>query len=236
MAMTRCVKISLCAFAALLLCTLCLLVASPATRQSLFGVRLGQKIAVDGSMSFMQCDGFRHSSNLKVPANWDCFMFTVTNEYYGVRFMNHRVFLDRTSRRVIAVLANAPLRGMGPPSVGFTNLLKQVFLHYGHCQTQLSGSLWQSGRIYRTTFFLSPDARLVLSHHQQFGEEICLYDKSAYNYAYDECVLPETLPLSSMENTSNPFRDFMKDHPAIKLYEKYRNLRLENGKFAPVHD
>ena len=205
---------------------------------TLFGVGLGQEIpwnATKGSSLYALCtnDMYHHSENIEIPSQWDCYTFSPELEYRDVQFVNHRVYVDRTNRQVVAVLAHSlPINSRsGVSLVRFKNdLLQHAFSRYGQCETRLSQDCWASGDIYRTTFFPSPDIGLVISYHTQSGVEVCLYRVSA---AIDNkgrlilprgLILPERYPESALlANSRHP--DHMAPHPATELYEEYRRRR-----------
>ena len=205
---------------------------------TLFGVGLGQKIpwnATEGSSHYALCtnDMYHHSENIDIHSQWDCYTFSPGLEYRDAQFVNHRVYVDRTNRQVVAVLAHSlPINSRsGVSLVRFKNdLLQHAFSRYGQCETRLSQNCWASGDIYRTTFFPSPDIGLVISYHTQSGVEVCLYRVSA---AIDNkgrlilprgLILPERYPESALlANSRHP--DHMAPHPATELYEEYRRRR-----------
>ena len=202
---------------------------------SLFGIRLGQTMPHEGSESFMHCRLYtnlchRYSCNIKIPSQWECYMFSPESEIIDSSFRDHRFFIDRTNRQVVAVLANFASRSPGSrsfdsqPSELFTNLLERAFSQYGQCETRLSGDLWNSGSIYRTTFFIPSGERIVISHHQQFGGELCLYNESAFSYEMVGWVLPERCSRSVFQGEGFDLKK-MEQHPALQLYEMYRNRR-----------
>ena len=205
---------------------------------TLFGIGLGQVIpqdATDGTSHYTPCanDMYRGSENIDIPSQWECYMFSPESEYRDSQFVNHRVYVDRTNRQVVAVLAHSlPINSRASISlVRFKDLLKHAFSRYGQCEARLSQDCWDSGDIYRTTFFPSPDAGLVISYHTQFGVEACLYRISA---ATDNkgrlilpggLILPERYPEPSVLTNGHHFKDYMAPHPATELYEKYRLRR-----------
>ena len=206
---------------------------------TLFGIGLGQVIpqdATDGTSHYTPCanDMYRGSENIDIPSQWECYMFSPESKYRDSQFANHRVYVDRTNRQVVAVLAHSlPINSRsGVSLVRFKNdLLQHAFSRYGQCETRLSQDCWASGAIYRTTFFPTPDAGLVISYHTQFGVEACLYRISA---ATDNkgrlilpggLILPEKYPESSVLTNGHHFKDYMAPHPATELYEEYRHRR-----------
>ena len=205
---------------------------------TLFGVGLGHEVPLDATEGFSHytlCtnDMYRHSENIDIPSQWECYMFSPESKYRDSQFVNHRVYVDRTNRQVVAVLAHSrPPNSRSPGALAqFKDLLKQIFSRYGQCETRLSQDLWNSGAIYRTTFFPSPDVGLVISYHTQFGVEACLYRISA---ATDNngrlilpggLILPERYPEPSVLTTGHHFKDYMAPHPATELYEEYRHRR-----------
>ena len=205
---------------------------------TLFGVRLDQEVPWDTterSSHYTLCtnDMYRHSENIDIPSQWECYMFSPESAYRDSQFVNHRVYVDRTNRQVVAVLAHSlPINSRASISlVRFKDLLKHAFSRYGQCETRLSQDCWDSGDIYRTTFFPSPDAGLVISYHTQSGVEACLYRVSA---ATDDkgrlilphgLILPERYPEPSVLTNGHHFKDYMAAHPAMELYEKYRLRR-----------
>ena len=205
---------------------------------SLFGIGLGQEVPWDTterSSHYTPCanDMYRHSENIDIPSQWECYMFSPESECRDSQFVNHRVYVDRTKRQVVAVLAHSrPQTFRAPESlVRFKDLLKHAFSRYGQCETRLSQDCWDSGDIYRTTFFPSPDAGLVISYHTQFGVEVCLYRISAATDNKGKLILagglilPERYPEPSVLTNGHHFKDYMGPHPATELYEKYRHRR-----------
>lgn len=205
---------------------------------TLFGIGLGQAVPRDdteGSSHYTLCtnDMYRHSANIDIPSQWECYMFSPESKYRDSQFANHRVYVDRINRQVVAVLAHSrPQNFRSPGSLAqFKDLLKQIFSRYGQCETRLSQDLWNSGAIYRTTFFPSPDVGLVISYHTQFGVEACLYRISASTDNKGRLILPgglilpERYPEPSVLTTGHHFKDYMAPHPATELYEKYRLRR-----------
>ena len=204
---------------------------------ALFGIGLGQVVPWDTSEGFSHytlCtnDMYRHSENIDIPSQWECYMFSPESKYQDSQFVNHRVYVDRTNRQVVAVLAHSrPQNSRSPESLAqFKDLLKQIFNRYGQCETRLSQDCWDSGDIFRTTFFPTPDAGLVISYHTQFGVEACLYRVSA---AIDNkgrlilprgLILPERYPESALL-ANRRHSDYMAPHPATELYEEYRRRR-----------
>ena len=79
---------------------------------TLFGVGLGQKIpwnATEGSSHYALCtnDMYHHSENIDIHSQWDCYTFSPGLEYRDAQFVNHRVYVDRTNRQMVAVLAHS---------------------------------------------------------------------------------------------------------------------------------
>ena len=215
---------------------------------TLFGVGLGQKVPRDApecSSHYTLCanDMYRHSENIDIPSQCECYMFSPESEYRDSQFVNHRVYVDRTNRQVVAVLAHSlPTNSRASISlVRFKDLLKHAFSRYGQCETRLSQDCWASGDIYRTTFFPSPNAGLVISYHTQSGVEVCLYRVSA---ATDNkgrlilprgLILPERYPEPSVLTNGYHFKDHMVPHPATELYEKYRLRRRSTISILEKH-
>ncbi len=169
---------------------------------TLFGVGLGHEVPLDATEGFSHytlCtnDMYRHSENIDIPSQWECYMFSPESKYQDSQFVNHRVYVDRTNRQVVAVLAHSrPQNSRSPESLAqFKDLLKQIFNRYGQCETRLSQDCWDSGDIFRTTFFPTPDAGLVISYHTQFGVEACLYRISAATDDKGRLILPHGLIL-----------------------------------------
>ena len=202
---------------------------------TLFGIRLGQTIPLDDAESFSHytlCTNirYRHSHNIEVPSQLECYMFSPKAEYQASQFRDYRILVDSTNHQVSAVLAR--FNSVNPfavpwdkPAEQFINLLECAFNRYGRCETRLSEDMWDSGNIYRTTFFTPSGAGIVVSHHTQFAGEVCLYRLSAINHDKGGWVLPERYPQPSLLKDGFISKDMMQPHPALRLYEKYRSRR-----------
>ncbi|MBP5544358.1 MAG: hypothetical protein ILM98_09795 [Kiritimatiellae bacterium] len=202
---------------------------------SLFGIQLGQTISVDDAELFSRytlCTNgtYRHSQDIYIPDQWECYGFTPEQKFQDPQFSRHRIFIDGASRQVVAVDAHfdsviLPWQWDNPPSAQFTNLLERVFREYGQCETRLSYELWSSGIIYRTTFFTTSGAGIVISHHQQFGGNLCLYRVSSIiGKSRVGMVLPDSYQAPSPQEQIF-FGKYMRLHPALELYEQYRSRR-----------
>ena len=203
---------------------------------TLFGIRLGQTIPFGGAESFSRytlCTNIRdrNSHNIEIPSQFECYMFSPTAVYQAPQFRYHRIVTDNTNHQVVAVFARFnSINPLVAPwgellSEQFTNLLESTFNHYGQCETRLSEDMWDSGNIYRTTFFTPSGAGIVVSHHTQFSGEVCLYRVSAINHKKGGWALPERYPQPSLLKDGFHFKDMMQPHPALGLYEKYRSRR-----------
>ena len=207
---------------------------------SLFGVGLGETInrdVVESLSRYTLCtnERYRYSMNIDISSQWKCYMLSPEPRYQSNQFYNHRVIIDNTNRQIIAVLASFKTRDpsvhflAAPPSALFTNLLETTFSRYGQYETRLSADMWCSGEIYRTIFFTPSGAGITISHHTQFGGEICLYSVSAVNHVMGGLVFPERYPLPSQLwgklRGRFPVDDKVKTHPVWGLYEKYRSGR-----------
>ena len=84
--------------------------------------------------------------------------------------------------------------------------------------------MWQSGDIYRTTFFTASGAGVIISHHAQFGGNICLYSVSSGIGMRGGRILPERYPEPSLLG-KGWFDGYMRPHPALQLYGQYRSRR-----------
>ena len=225
-----------------LLCIVCLgaraadIFADVDGNPALFGIRLGQTVSFDDAelvARYRLCTNgvYRHSRNFCNAEQWECCGFTPEPEYRDPQFRGHRIFIDGASRQVVAVDAEfeskSPFRAFAPASGHFTNMLARAFRRYGQCETRLSSDLWQSGEIFWTTFFISSGAGVIISHHTQFGEELCLCRVPScvrvIGSGRTGCILPERCPGPSFRKEE--FCKKMGSHPALQLYEQYRSRR-----------
>ena len=108
---------------------------------SLFGVRLGQKMAAADT-----CPPWHNHLTARSDQYEYC-RFTPSGEAGDTRFRNYTVCLDRTNRQVVAVFASAGVKS-GPidgAESRLTDFFGYVFEKLGNCETRIAEEEWQSG-------------------------------------------------------------------------------------------
>lgn len=90
-----------------------------------------------------------------------------------------RVFavVDRKSRAVVGVCGRLgrPRQRFALHDERFEELLSALFERFGACEVKLGEDGWDSGDIFKTTFFLEGAITVELDYHTQFGTELTIY-------------------------------------------------------------
>ena len=180
---------------------------------SLFGVRLGQKMAA--------VDTCPRWHNNVIPARSDQYeycRFTPSGEAGDTRFSNYTVCLNRTNRQVVAVFASAGGKSgfIDGADSRLTDLFGYVFKKLGNCETRIAEEMWSSGLMEWVFFFPSAKTGFIASCHTQFGEAVCLYDT-------DAMVFGRT-GFAFVPNTLSEAKPWWGSYgPAFELYRKHQS-------------
>jgi len=179
---------------------------------SLFGVRLGQKMAAADT-----CPSW-HDLTARSDQYEYC-RFTPSGEAGDTRFRNYTVCLDRTNRQVVAVFASAGVKS-GPidgAESRLTDFFGYVFEKLGNCETRIAEEMWQSGLMEWVFFFPTARTGFIASCHTQFGEAVCLYDTDAMVFGRTgfACFVPDT------PSEAKPW--WGSYGPAVELYRKHQS-------------
>lgn len=181
---------------------------------SLFGVRLGQKMAA--------ADTCPRWHNNVIPARSDQYeycRFTPSGEASDTRFRNYTVCLDRTNRQVVAVFASAGVKSglIDGAESRLTDFFGYVFKKLGNCETRIAEEMWSSGLMEWVFFFPSAKTGFIASSHTQFGEAVCLYDTDAMVFGRTgfACFVPDT------PSEAKPW--WGSYGPAVELYRKHQS-------------
>lgn len=180
---------------------------------SLFGVRLGQKMAAADT-----CPPWYDHLTARSDQYEYC-RFTPSGEAGDTRFRNYTVCLDRTNRQVVAVFASAGMK-CGPIDSAESRLkdfFGYVFEKLGNCETRIAEEMWQSGLMEWVFFFPTARTGFIASCHTQFGEAVCLYDTDAmvFDRTGFACFVPDT--------PSEAIPWWGSYGPAVELYRKHQN-------------
>ena len=182
---------------------------------SLFGVRLGQKMAAADT-----CPPWpRHNEITARSDRYEYCRFTPSGEAGDTRFRNYTVCLDRTNRQVVAVFASAGVKS-GPidgAESRLTDFFGYVFEKLGNCETRIAEEMWQSGLMEWVFFFPTARTVFIASSHTQFGEAVCLYDTDAmvFDRTGFACFVPDT------PSEAKPW--WGSYGPAVELYRKHQS-------------
>ena len=181
---------------------------------SLFGVRLGQKMAATDT-----CPPWRRNVITARSDQYEYCRFTPSSEAGDTRFRNYTVCLDRTNRQVVAVFASALVK-CGPIDSAESRLkdfFGYVFEKLGNCETRIAEEMWQSGLMEWVFFFPTARTGFIASCHTQFGETVCLYDTDAMVFGRTgfACFVPDT------PSEAEPW--WGSYGPAVELYRKHQN-------------
>ena len=179
---------------------------------SLFGVRLGQKMAAADT-----CPSWH---NLTARSDqYEYCRFTPSGEAYDSRFKNYTVCIDRTNRQVVAVFASTGLKcgTMDVAESRLTDFFGYVFEKLGNCETRIAEEMWQSGLMEWVFFFPTARTGFIASCHTQFGEAVCLYDTDAMVFGRTgfACFVPDT------PSEAKPW--WGSYGPAVELYRKHQS-------------
>ena len=182
---------------------------------SLFGVRLGQKMAVADT-----CPPWHNNVTARSDQYEYC-RFTPSGEVGDTRFRNYTVCLDRTNRQVVAVFASAGLKsGLGlidGAESRLTDFLGYVFEKLGNCETRIAEEMWSSGLMEWVFFFPTAKTGFIASSHTQFGEAVCLYDTDAM--VFDRIGFARFVP-----DTPSAAKPWWGSYcPAVELYRKHQS-------------
>ena len=180
---------------------------------SLFGVRLGQKMAAADTCPPWY-DHLTARSDL-----YEYCRFTPSGEAGDTRFRNYTVCLDRTNWQVVAVFASAGVKN-GPIDSAESRLkdfFGYVFEKLGNCETRIAEEMWQSGLMEWVFFFPTARTGFIASCHTQFGETVCLYDTDAMVFGRTgfACFVPDT------PSEAKPW--WGSYGPAVELYRKHQS-------------
>lgn len=182
---------------------------------SLFGVRLGQKMAVADT-----CPPWHNNVTARSDQYEYC-RFTPSGEVGDTRFRNYTVCLDRTNRQVVAVFASAGLKsGLGfidGAESRLTDFLGYVFEKLGNCETRIGKEMWSSGLMEWVFFFPTAKTGFIASSHTQFGEAVCLYDTDAM--VFDRIGFARFV--SDTPSAAKPW--WGSYFPAVELYRKHQS-------------
>ena len=182
---------------------------------SLFGVRLGQKMAAVDT-----CPPWRRHNVITARSDlYEYCRFTPSGEAGDTRFRNYTVCLDRTNRQVVAVFASAGVKS-GPidgAESRLTDFFGYVFEKLGNCETRIAEEMWQSGLMEWVFFFPAARTGFIASCHTQFGEAVCLYDTDAmvFDRTGFACFVPDT------PSEAKPW--WGSYGPAVELYRKHQS-------------
>jgi hypothetical protein len=182
---------------------------------SLFGVRLGQKMAAADT-----CPPWHNNVTARSDQYEYC-RFTPSGEAGDTRFSNYTVCLDRTNRQVVAVFASAGLKS-GPINGAesrLTDFFGYVFKKLGNCETRIAEEMWSSGLMEWVFFFPSAKTGFIASSHTQFGEAVCLYDTDAM--VFDRTGFASFVPDTPSE--AKPWWGSYGYGPAVELYRKHQS-------------
>jgi hypothetical protein len=183
---------------------------------SLFGVRLGQKMAAADT-----CPPWRRHVITAISDQYEYCRFTPSGEAGDTRFRNYTVCLDRTNRQVVAVFASAGVKsGLGlidGAESRLTDFFGYVFEKLGNCETRIAEEMWSSGLMEWVFFFPSAKTGFIASCHTQFGEAVCLYDTDAMVFGRTGCAffVPDT------PSEAKPW--WGSYGPAVELYRKHQS-------------
>ena len=170
---------------------------------SLFGVRLGQKMAAADT-----CPPWHNHLTARSDQYEYC-RFTPSGEAGDTRFRNYTVCLDRTNRQVVAVFASA---GM----IRLTDFFGYVFKKLGNCETRIAEEMWSSGLMEWVFFFPTARTGFIASSHTQFGETVCLYDTDA--------MVSGRTGFAFVPDTPSEAKPWWGSYgPAVELYRKHQS-------------
>lgn len=180
---------------------------------SLFGVRLGQKMAAADT-----CPPWSRHVTARSDQYEYC-RFTPSGEVGDTRFRNYTVCLNRTNRQVVAVFASAGVKSgfIDGAESRLTDFFGYVFKKLGNCETRIAEEMWSSGLMEWVFFFPSAKTGFIASSHTQFGEAVCLYDTDAMvfgriGFAF---FVPDT------PSEAKPW--WGSYGPAVELYRKHQS-------------
>ena len=182
---------------------------------SLFGVRLGQKMAVADT-----CPSWRNHLITARSDQFEYCRFTPSGEAGDTRFCNYTVCLNRTNRQVVAVFASTGRKSgfIDRADSRLTDFFGYVFKKLGNCETRIAEEMSSSGLMEWVFFFPSAKTGFIASSHTQFGEAVCLYDTDAMAFLRTgvACFVPDT------PSEAKPWWGSY-DGPAVELYRKHQN-------------
>ncbi len=180
---------------------------------SLFGVRLGQKMAVADT-----CPPWYNNVTARSDQYEYC-RFTPSGEAGDTRFRNYTVCLDRTNRQVVAVFASAGVKSgfIDGAESRLTDFFGYVFEKLGNCETRIAKEMWSSGLMEWVFFFPTAKTGFIASCHTQFGETVCLYDTDAM--VFDRTGFARFVP-----DTPSEAKPWWGSYcPAVELYRKHQS-------------
>ena len=181
---------------------------------SLFGVRLGQKMAAADT-----CPPWRRHLTTRSDQFEYC-RFTPSGEAGDTRFSNYTVCLNRTNRQVVAVFARSARKSgfIDRADSRLTDFFGYVFKKLGNCETRIAEEMSSSGLMEWVFFFPSAKTGFIASSHTQFGEAVCLYDT-------DAMVFGRTGVASFVPDTPSEAKPWWGsyDGPAVELYRKHQS-------------
>ena len=182
---------------------------------SLFGVRLGQKMAVADT-----CPSWRNHLITARSDQYEYCRFTPSGEAGDTRFCNYTVCLNRTNRQVVAVFASTGRKSgfIDRADSRLTDFFGYVFKKLGNCETRIAEEMSSSGLMEWVFFFPSAKTGFIASSHTQFGEAVCLYDTDAMAFLRTgvACFVPDT------PSEAKPWWGSY-DGPAVELYRKHQS-------------